>query len=580
VRKQFLLIALSAALCAIILLNSRLSWAVIPWLILIGIWAWYYWSARVPSLQLFSKPSPISFGLLSLVLLAAGAVRLYRLGDFPLGANVDEIFMLNDSLLLLEKPFDAFGQTPLISEGWVETSNLYLYFNVLILKLAGVSYWSMKLLSVIPGVITCAGIFLIGQLVFERRTAFCTAVLFAFAHWPVRLSRYGWDASFMVMTFAVTIWLLLLAMDRGRPLYAYWSGVAAGLSLYSYLGARICLLSLIGFFLLNSLSRCDRSLLKQGIALVTGAATAGFPLFCYYLLKPAMLWVRTKELNVFNNHDPLTVLVTNVWRHALMFHVKGGTFARDNFPGLPVLDVITGTLFIIGLVMLIGLLRDNTFARLVSCIFLLSFVGGVFSISQEGPPYIYRTVALMVPGFLIVGIGLQWLMARTRVVAIFAVSLAALLNLYLYFGLEARNAAAMRVMNYELRQIGQEIAQDDLPVFIVGDAMTPIEIHSKADEKYAAANPAVILPPIIRRLAVIHFSGRYDMSKPVSENLAHPRNIYFAESLSPEINGPAKIIFKSRSPEIEQVLSQHRTSVRAVHNIFSEPLRTVAVLFE
>jgi len=70
-------------------------------LIGIGIWAAYFWSDRAPALQVLSKPMPLSFGLIALVLLAAAAVRLYRLADFPLGANVDEIFTLNDTLLLL-----------------------------------------------------------------------------------------------------------------------------------------------------------------------------------------------------------------------------------------------------------------------------------------------------------------------------------------------------------------------------------------------------------------------------------------------------------------------------------------------
>ena len=158
------------------------------------------------------------------------------------------------------------------------------------------------------------------------------ALLFAFAHWPIRLSRYGWDASFMVMTFSIAIWLLLLAMQRGRPLYAYCSGMVAGLGLYSYLGSRICLLSLLGVLVLEGVIRARRrSILKQGIAFATGAATVAFPLFCYYFLKPTAFWIRTKELSVLNSQDPLLVIVNNVWRHTLMFHSIGGTFSRDNF---------------------------------------------------------------------------------------------------------------------------------------------------------------------------------------------------------------------------------------------------------
>jgi hypothetical protein len=157
VRKPNVLILLTVGLCGLILSNLCWPWTVIPWLIGLSIWGWYFRPERVPELQLLSKPAPFSFGLLALVLVASAAVRSCRLAEFPLGANVDEIFTLNDSLLLLEKPFNAVGQMPLISEGWVEIPNLYLYFNVLILKVVGVSYWSMKLFLVIPGVLATLG---------------------------------------------------------------------------------------------------------------------------------------------------------------------------------------------------------------------------------------------------------------------------------------------------------------------------------------------------------------------------------------------------------------------------------------
>ena len=98
------------------------------------------------------------------------------------------------------------------------------------------------------------------------------------------------------------------------------------------------------------------------------------------------------------------------------------------------------------------------------------------------------------------------------------------------------------------------------------------------NERYASANPAVVLPPVIRRLAIINFSGRYDMSRSLAENLAHPRNIYFVDSLPAEMNGRSKIIFKSHNPDIDQWLSKHQTSVRKLQNIFGERLRTVATI--
>jgi hypothetical protein len=93
---------------------------------------------------------PFSSALFLLVLGAAALVRLFRITELPLGPYPDEIFALNNSLDLRHRPFDLFGHTPLIIEGWVETANLYLYFNLLIANLFGVSYWSMKLFPSYP----------------------------------------------------------------------------------------------------------------------------------------------------------------------------------------------------------------------------------------------------------------------------------------------------------------------------------------------------------------------------------------------------------------------------------------------
>lgn len=552
-------------------------------------WALYFWFDTVEAVPPASKPSQFAWAPFLVVVGVASAVRLYKIGEFPLGPYIDEIVTLNNSLRVLEHRLDLFGQTPLVLEGWVETTNLYLYFNALILKLFGVSYWSMKLLSIIPGVISCASVFLIGQEIFERRAAFGTALLFTLGHWPIRLSRYGWDASFMVMGFSLSLLLLLSAIQRGRPLYAYSAGMAAGLSLYSYLAARICVISLLGFLIFECVLRRNRSILKHTIAFGTGAALVAFPLLCYYFMKPSTFSVRTAELSIFNrSHDPSWIILKNIWRHALMFHTFGGTYARDNFPGLPMMDPVTGVLFLIGFVILVTSTR-TPFKRLVAWALVLNFAGGVFSISREGPPYILRTAAVMIPAFLIAGLALRWLLhqgRRVRLVAWSALLLTIVLNLHHYFALEARNTAAMRVMAYEPRLIGLEIARDRLPVYLVGpNVLDQAELVPPPGEKYSYANPVQILPPQLRRFAVIAFSGRYDFSRTVSDNVTKPLDIYFVETAFLETNRdsirtPAKIIFKSHDPQLKQILRKDypNASLRDLRDLFGEPLLTVATL--
>jgi hypothetical protein len=420
---------------------------------------------------------------LLVVVVAAAIVRLYKLWEWPLGPYPDEILLLRNTLHLLHLPFDAFGHTPLLHAGWVETPNLYLYFNVVIVKLFGVSYPALKLFSVIPGVISCGIFFAICHTVLGSRLVVWAALLFAFGHWPVRLSRYGWNVTVVVMLFSLALWLLILAPRRRHNLYAYWSGVAAGVCLYSYQSAWIALLSLWLFLLAECAVRRERDDYRTLGAFSIGAALAAFPLFRYYLFGTGATWTRAREVSLLNAEHPLSVFLDNIGRHALMFHVRGGLYARDNYPGLPMMDVVSGVLLLAGLVVLVKR-RGTSFARLVLCAFFANFAAGVFSISQEGAPYVLRVAAVMVPAFLSVGLGLQsltdllerrigdhWLGWRSHVLPGLLTLVVAGLNAYLYFGLEARNLSATRVMTYELRLIGQEIARTRAPVYLVTPAV-------------------------------------------------------------------------------------------------------------
>ena len=248
-------IAASATIAIAIAGDLHSARAAILWCMAIGLWAFYFWPdvAQKPSR---SNPRPFSFAGLVIVLIAAAGTRLYRLVDLPLGPFVDEIFTLNSTLVQLEQPFDPFGHTLVLSQAWgKDHANLFLYLNLPVLKFFGVTYWSAKLLPVVPGVIACAIVFLIAGRVFNKPVAIATAVLFATAHWSIRLNRYGWDVSLMLMMFALAIWLLLVGMQSGRIFYSYCSGIAAGVSLYSYLGARIAVISLASFIALECAAR-------------------------------------------------------------------------------------------------------------------------------------------------------------------------------------------------------------------------------------------------------------------------------------------------------------------------------------
>ncbi|HXV84637.1 MAG TPA: glycosyltransferase family 39 protein [Candidatus Binatia bacterium] len=446
----------------------------------------------------------------------------------------------------------------------------------------------------IPGLIACGVVYLICQIYLEDRVALAAGLIFAVSHWHVRLSRYGWDVSFMIMAFSLAIWLLFIAIRRQCLFFAYLAGVAVGICLYSYIASRACLFSVVIFLGWEWAVRRDRWIVKGAGAFAAGVTMTAFPLLVYYLSNPASFWVRYAELSIFNAPSFLSLILDNLWRHLLMLHVQGGTYSRDNFPAIAMMDPITGLLFIAGLLALVRN-REAWLARFLGTVFLVNLLPGVLSVSQEGAPYVYRTAAVIVPAFLIAGLGGQCVYRqvtfrlRSRVsrqmigrAAWLLVVLIVSINLYLYFFLESKNVGAMRTMAYEARAIGLEIARDDLPVYLVGqDILDKIETVARPEEKYARFNAPIMLPRLLSGLAIISFSGRYDLARPLAHNLSQPTNIHFVASPSVEMKislpNSAKLIFNSRNQEI--IKSAHRqipgAVIKEIRNIYGEPMLTV-----
>ncbi len=597
-RPPILHLAATAAIFTVIALYLHSPWIASLWLLGIGLWTRFFWRVEEDFASTPWQPTRGDYFALLAILAAAATLRLYRIADLPLGPYIDEILTMIHSLELSEKPFDLFGHTPLLHEGWVETPNLYLYFDLVIVKLFGVSYLSMKLFSVIPGIVTCGGIFLICRSLFDIRIALWVAALFTAGHWPVRLSRYGWDVSFLIMTFSLAIFFLLVAIQNRRTVYAYLSGVTIGISLYSYAGARVCFLALALFLIVECAVKKERWLLRQAVAFATGATIVAFPLLCYYLTHPNAFWVRASEINVFNSDAPLLPIFENLWRHVLMFNISGGNYARDNSPGTSMLDPITGLLFVVGLVVSCRELRTTT-TRLIAWTFVLNFVPGIFSVSQEGAPYVYRTAAVIIPTYLLVGVGLRWLSRQmaSRVSATnwrtglqhmisVAVLFAVAWNSYLYFYLESKNRAAMRTMAFEARLIGAEMARDDMAVIILGrDTVEKIETEPRPGEVHAKANPAMGMPLPLSIFALVSFSGRYDTKRSVKDNLTQPRGIAFLDTLPSDLGAlmnqqQATIIFNARNQASLSNLSQHfpSASINYLRNIHGDPILGIAIV--
>jgi 4-amino-4-deoxy-L-arabinose transferase-like glycosyltransferase len=509
---------------------------------------------------------------LMLVIVLATLTRTLFLNQIPQGASLDEVLTFRNTLQLLERPFDPFGYTPLTTQGWVETSNLYLYFNALIVKLFGVSYFSLKLFSAIPGIIACGFFYAACTRLLPPKQAVAAAMLMVFSHWHVRLSRYGWDASFLIMTLAATVWLLVWSF-QDRPRLAWLAGVAMGAGMYSYIAARLCLVSLVAALAIIALLHRKRQDWGRLGGFTVGALISAAPVLLHYLRQPATTWVRVNELSVTHDPHPVQLALKNLWWHALMFHVRGGVYARDNYPGVPMLDFLTGVLLLIGLVMVIRHLLD----RVTILLLVLSagaMAGGIFSVSMEGPPYVYRVSPVIVPVLLIAGLGLEhvlrWMQRfgkMARPVAIAVICVIALVNSYMYFALEQRSISARRVMGAEYRRLGQVLRQTNLHAYVVvPGALSKPPPYPQPGERYYDVNhnfPYDLFGDEIAYFAVLSLSGRYDTGATFQENLKYNSvTLVSRDDLSGPLLLPTAIVLHASDSSLVEMIRQRYASDR------------------
>jgi hypothetical protein len=141
--------------------GTVLLWVISMAAILIGAWfikavgygsprvvsIWGYW----PDNKNFQKFHVIAF---IIIFILAIFLRIYQFNEIPPGIYVDETNAALDALYIIEgRQVTPFGA------GWYGTPNGYIYYMAGIIKLLGANWLSLKLISLIPAILTIPAIF-------------------------------------------------------------------------------------------------------------------------------------------------------------------------------------------------------------------------------------------------------------------------------------------------------------------------------------------------------------------------------------------------------------------------------------
>jgi hypothetical protein len=419
----------------------------------------------------FVRPGAELWFALALLCLAAG-LRLYKLDEQPFGLADDEAMVGLAIKHIIGDP----NYRPVFGGDYQDYPALYFYASVPFVLTSGATPLGVRLSAALAGTVGVLAVYLLAREIGGRRYALVAGVLLAMMAWHLNFSRIAFNAVWSVALDALACLFFVRALRRASIVDGLLGGVSLGLGLHMYHTSRLLPL-ILALYLLHCLVADRLALLRRAgpplLAFSAATLLTVSPVALHAALRPAEFFERAAQVSIFNAaHEGgyLTPLWSNVTKHFLMFNAVGDDNGRHNLPGAPMLDPITGALFLVGLLYCLPRLRRPAAFLLVAWVPIM-LLGGI--LSREAPHGL-RTldevtgVALLaaLPATSLWSRGQAWLEPRCPPWAAGAVAAAAVLllswigsfNIDRYFNLMARNPRVVSAFSAGETLIARELA--------------------------------------------------------------------------------------------------------------------------
>ncbi|MBK8899867.1 MAG: glycosyltransferase family 39 protein [Anaerolineaceae bacterium] len=374
--------------------------------------------------------------LLAGLLLLAFGLRVVALDEAPPGLRYDELqnYLMAGRVLAGERPLyfaESWGHEP-----------LYHYLQAGSLALLGESDWSLRLPSVVLGMIELAATWLVAQKLLGRRVGLLTTAFLAVSFWALLYSRVGLRVGGVTAFATLMVYFLWRSWERMST--QSWRGLAdgalAGLFLaagvYTYLAGRVLPAIVVGFVLFTAVFHWQQFKTRwpRFVLLAVVATLLIWPLWQAIAAVPVgeqRLELLNQAVVALRQGNSLPVLDLTV-RALGMYVIQGEQDWLYNEYGRPIFDVLTVFFFLGGLIWVVWRWRQPQFALL-----LLWFLGGTGP-SMIAPPAasVTHSIVAQPAAYIFLGVGVaktwQWLRQRQPITATALVAL-----LFIVPGVEA-----------------------------------------------------------------------------------------------------------------------------------------------
>lgn len=391
--------------------------AVLPWLLGIVLGVVALWRPRRRVLNLSQgwwagwKTERAEIVGVALLVVAALALRLVGLADFPTPMSGDEGTMAMEAQRVLEGRWvNPFGT------GWFSHPNLYFYLLAASLRVLGWNLFALRFPSALLGALGVAAVYLLARGLFGRETAWASALFLAGWSLPLHFSRLALNNGADVLFGALVLAFLQRGLVRGQRWAFVAAGLALGMSFHFYFGTRFLVLLVPAAVALSGWNRLARRWRGLLVLAVIALLVAG-PLVVHFVRRPDDFVARAATDGLFQSGQLQTeqsatgksvplLLLEHLWRAATAFvyTLDQGYFYTGP---APMLQVFSGALFVLGLELALFRLREPRYLGLLIWVGLVVLVSGVL---VKSPPGYHR--------YLIAAPAVCLLVGRTLVVIV------------------------------------------------------------------------------------------------------------------------------------------------------------------
>lgn len=355
--------------------------------------------------------------LLTLILLVAAFLRLYRLDEVPPGLHGDTAYKgVAANRILRGEAYPIFFE-----ESWGGVEPMYMYLLALVFRVAGVTPLAIKALSAVIGIITVPVFYLLVRELFGSVTiGLLASSWLAVSYWHISYSRLGWEIILAPLFTIVTLYFLWRGFQSGRWREFFWAGLAMGTSLYTYQAMRflpILFISYAGYRIIteNGFWRAYGPKLALSLCI---AVMVFAPLGVYFATHSDAFFRRAREVSIFNPdknpEGPLRSFVSSAVRILGTYNFRGDPLWRHNLPGRPAFGILTSVLFFIGLGVSVWRGKDPAYSLLLFWLAIMS-LPPVLTPPRD-VPHFSRMIGALPAACVLPAIGVQaaWHQVQSR----------------------------------------------------------------------------------------------------------------------------------------------------------------------